>query len=715
MSDSLFSTYWYRVANLKPVLRDSVKISRHIYRGHPWYVLRNSLTGRSNRFNMAAYALIGQMDGLSTVQQLWENIETSSRSESPSQDEIILLLGRLHDADLIQNDILPSTVELLRQAQGEPSSSWRQRISNPFSLRFPLCDPDRFLEKWAFITSPLFSQLMLLLWLLVVLTALAASATHWPELTNQLTNQLRQPSTLLLLWLIYPLVKTLHELGHAFAVKVWGGEVHELGIMLLALTPIPYVDATTAAAFPEKRRRISVAAMGMMVELFLASLALFIWLSVEPGLISSLSYNVLLIAGVSTVLFNGNPLLRYDGYYMLADLIEIPNLSQRSKRYYSYLVQRYLLKDTSAISPVTAPGEKFWFVNYAPLSSCYRMIVLFGLIWLISDHFFFIGVIIALWGIVSLMILPAMRTLYRFFSNPTVQKQRPRLIAIASASSLSLFLLLAVFPMPLWSTTQGIVWLPEQSTVRAGANCEVVKVFANNGQQVTKDMPLFQGSNPFHEAQIEIYNAQLEELYANYNAHPLHKRVERKMLLEDIARVKANRQQTQQILTKMQVDSPAQGHFVLIDDRNLTGHFVKQGELLGYIIGEHRPTVRAVVQQDDIGMIRNRITAVEVRLAAQPQLALKAQIERITPAADLNLPSAALGTLGGGIIAIDPTDNEGLRALESIFQIDLSLTGQITTPHIGGRVYVRFEHGSMPLAMQWYRRLRQIFLRKFYV
>ncbi len=168
MSDSLFSTYWYRVANLKPALRDSAKISRHIYRGQPWYVLRNSLTGRSNRFNMAAYALIGQMDGQRTIEELWENSDSRPDAASPTQDEIILLLGRLHDADLIQNDILPSTVEILRQAQGEPSTSWQQRISNPFSLRFPLCDPDRFLKRWAFLTAPLFNCMTLLIWLLVV-------------------------------------------------------------------------------------------------------------------------------------------------------------------------------------------------------------------------------------------------------------------------------------------------------------------------------------------------------------------------------------------------------------------------------------------------------------------------------------------------------------------------------------------------------------------
>ena len=715
MSEPLFSTYWYRVAKLKPALRDSTVISRHVYRGKNWYVLCNRLNGHSHRFNAAAYTLIAQMDGQWTVQQIWDNPGKLPADEVPTQDEVIHLLGQLHDADLIQSDILPSTVELFRQAQGESGNYWKQRISNPFSLRFPLFDPDRFLGKWLFLASPLFTRGALLVWLLIVLTALAAAVMHASELSGSLADRLFSPSNLLLLWLVYPFVKILHELGHAFAVKKWGGEVHELGVMLLALTPIPFVDASASAAFPEKRHRIAVAAMGMMIELLLASLALFVWLNVETGLISAIAYNVMLIGGVSTVLFNGNPLLRYDGYYILADLIEIPNLGQRATRYLGYLLQRYLLGIQTAESPVIAPGEKGWFLVYGPVSFCYRIAVLIGLVWLVSSRFFAIGVLIALWGAVSLLIVPAVRSLSRFLDSPAARNRRSRVIAVVGAAAMGLVVLLFVFPMPLWSTTQGVIWLPEQSVIRAGADCEVVGVLAPIEQAVAKDEPLLTGVDPFLEVEIEVVQAQLAELYARYNAQPLHERVKRKMLTEEIDRVKGDLQQAEEKLEKLLVRSPAQGKFVLIDARNLPGHYVKQGELLGYIVSDHRPTIRAVISQADIGLVRERVTGVEVRLAEQSGRCLNAVIQRIVPAADLNLPSAALGTAGGGVIPIDPTDPDGLRALESLFQIDLSLPEAVKDPHIGGRVYVRFEHGSMPLAMQWYRSLRQLFLRNFYV
>jgi len=454
MTESLFSTYWYRVANLKPMLRDSVQIIRHVYRGQTWFVLHNNLNGRNHRFNAAAYRLIGRMDGGRTVQQLWEDAGKDSAEAVPTQDEVIRLLGRLQDADLIQSGILPNTADLLKQTHGRPNPGWKQRMSNPFSLRFPLFDPDRFLERRVFLTAPLFTRVAFGLWLLIVLAAVIAAGLHWAELTSSLADRLFSTSNLLLLWLTYPLVKILHEFGHALAVKKWGGEVHEMGILLLALTPIPYVDASASAAFNEKHRRIAVASMGMMVELLLASLALFVWLNVETGLISAVAYNVMLIGGVSTVLFNGNPLLRYDGYYMLADLIEIPNLGQRSTHYLGYLFQRYLLGIETAESPVTAPGEKGWFLVYGPLSFLYRIAVVGALILLVSRRFFVAGVLIALWGAVSLLILPVIRSVSRLLSNPTAQTRRSRLIMVGAGAALGAVLLLFVFPMPLWTTSQ---------------------------------------------------------------------------------------------------------------------------------------------------------------------------------------------------------------------------------------------------------------------
>ncbi|MCP3951699.1 MAG: HlyD family secretion protein, partial [Desulfobacterales bacterium] len=372
------------------------------------------------------------------------------------------------------------------------------------------------------------------------------------------------------------------------------------------------------------------------------------WLNVETGLISAIAYNIMLIGGVSTVFFNGNPLLRYDGYYMLADLIEIPNLAQRSTRYLGYLLQRYLLGIEAVASPVTASVEKGWFLAYGPVSFCYRIVILVGLVLLVSTRFFFMGVLIALWGAFSVLILPCVRTLSGFMNRPAATRRRFRLVAVGGVFLAGIFMLLFVLPVPLWTATQGVIRLPEQSVIRAGTDCEVMEVLSPAEKHVEKDAPLIRGADPFLDAEIKVNKALLKELYATYNAQPLHKRVDRKMALEDIERVKGDLQQAKKLQEKLLVRSPARGRFILIDAGNLPGRFVRKGELLGYIIGEHRPTVRGVVTQADIGLVRKRITRVQVRLAEDPATLLQARIERIAPAADHNLPSAALGIGGGG-------------------------------------------------------------------
>lgn len=715
MSTSLYSSHWYRVTTLKPALNDATEITRHVYRRQPWYLLKSRLNGKCHRFNAAAYHLIGQMDGHRTVQQIWENAVERSDEAPPTQDEVIRLLSRLHQADLIQADTLPGSAYPALQSQRSSPGNWKQRVSNPFAFRFPIWDPDRFLDKWAYLTKPLFTRLAFAFWMLIVMSAVIMAGSHWQDLSGRLSDRLLAPHNLLLLWLVYPLMKILHEFGHAFAVKKWGGEVHEMGIVLVALTPIAYVDASASAAFPDKRQRMAVAGMGVMAELLMASVALFVWLNVEPGVISAVAFNIMLIGGVSSLLINGNPLLHYDGYYLLSDLLEIPNLGGRSKRYLGYLAQRYLAGSDAAASPVTASGEKGWFLVYGPAAFCYRIVVLMGLALFVSGRFLGIGIMIALWGMVSAVFVPAIRSLKQFLGSPAALSRRSRLMGLGSTLALGAVLFLFVLPMPLSTSTQGVVWLPEQSMIRAGTGCEVVRLLVPAEQFVDKDTPLIRGVDPFLGARIEVYQARLAELYAAYHAQPLYERQKRRMILDDIAAAKADLQNAREKQEHLLIRSPARGRLVLTDARHLLGSFVQKGDLLGYIVSDHQPLVRTVVRQKDIGLVRQRITGVAVRLADQSQRTMRASIDRFGPAGQLALPSAALGMKGGGEIPVDPSDAEGLQPLDEIFQVDLRLPQAIRNPHIGVRAYVRFEHGTMPLAMQWYRQLRQLLLRRFYV
>ncbi|MCP4042407.1 MAG: peptidase M50, partial [Gammaproteobacteria bacterium] len=214
------------------------------------------------------------------------------------------------------------------------------------------------------------------LWFLVVGFGSLLALANFPDLNAAVDKGILSPGNLVSILLVFIAIKTLHEFAHAFAVKMWGGDVHEMGITLLVLAPVPYLDASATWGFRDKHKRMLVGAIGILVELFLAALALFVWLLVEPGPVQDGALNALLVASVSTLLFNANPLLRFDGYYVLQDLIEIPNLYSRSSRYYLYLIQRYLFGLDHVHSPATAAGETAWFAIYGLGAFFYRLVIL---------------------------------------------------------------------------------------------------------------------------------------------------------------------------------------------------------------------------------------------------------------------------------------------------------------------------------------------------
>jgi len=488
-----------------------------------------------------------------------------------------------------------------------------------------------------------------------------------------------------------------------------------MGIMLLVLMPVPYVDASSSLAFPEKRKRILVGAAGMMVELFLASLALFLWLNVEQGIVRSLAYNVIFIASVSTVLFNGNPLLRYDGYYILSDILEIPNLAQRSIDYLGYLFKRYLfgLKETQP--PYAGPGKRFWLFIYSITAFIYRGFVFAAIILFIAGKFFFIGILLGIWAFINMFIVPVFKRIQFVVSNSDLRGKRARAVLTAGVIILAVLLLLFFMPFPSWTRTEGVIWVPEESHVRAGTSCFVEDVAARPNVYVKKGDVLIKCQDPILVAHYKTLKAELNSLNAQYNAQIYTDRVQALITKEEISHVRANLARSEERLQELTVYSPSNGQFVIPDAEDLPGRYLNQGELVAYVLEVDTPTVRVVVKQSDVDLVRQHNRNVEVRLAERLDQIFPAVIKREVPGAVERLPSTALGSAGGGEIPIEPRDAEGVKTLEKMFQFDIELPSTVDDTYIGGRVFVRFDHGFEPLAFQWYRSLRLLFMRRFNV
>ena len=713
MTAASHNPHWYRVADLRPAIGTHAKFHRHVYRGKVWYVLRDEAAGRVHRFTPIAHDFVARMNGQRTVEELWALTENAPDDEALTQDEVLELLGRLHGADLLIADIAPDSRELLQRYQARERKKWATRLWSPLSIRIPLIDPDNFLERTLHWVTPFFTRAGVIGWLAVVSAAAVLAASHWSELTENLSDRILTPENLALLWVTYPLVKLLHELGHGYAVKRWGGEVHEMGIMFLVLVPLPYVDASSASAFPDRRKRALVGAAGVAVEMWLAAFAFLVWLNVEPGLLRTLAFDVMFIGGVSTLIFNGNPLLRFDGYYVLADLIGIPNLAARSQQYLGYLLQRYGFRREDARTAATTSGERFWLFAYALAAFVYRMFIMFVIILFIAGKFFFVGVLLALWALTTQLVVPLVRQALFLINSPALQQQRGRALVVTAAALMSVSAVTFLAPAPLWTRTEGVVWAPEQSEVRMGADAVVVRFLAEPGSNVEPGDELLLTDDPALATRVDVLEAELEEFNARYTLLRATSQVEAAIMKDDIDTVEASLAAAREQFDKLTIRSSSSGVFVLERPQDLEGRYLSQGALVGYVADPARSTIRVAVRQADIGLVRSQTLDIAVRLADQIDRILTATIVREVPAASGRLPSAALGTRGGGSFAIDPTDSAGTTILQDVFHLELQLDEPI--PRLGGRAFVRFDHGAEPLAQQWYRSLRQLFLSRFHV
>ena len=709
---SLFSAHWYRVENLKPKLRPHARIDRHHYRGDRWYVLHDAITGRHHRFNPATYYILSLMDGYRTVSQIWDAAMTHLGDDAPDQNAVINLLSQLHAADLLQSDITSDSAEVFERFTKNQKKEWKSRLSNPMYARFPLWDPDDFLKRTLPFVEPVFSWVGGLVWLLVVGWASLQLGTHWEELTAPGLSAVLEPKGALIMILVYPVVKLIHELGHAYSTRVFGGEVHELGVMLLVLMPVPYVDASASSSFGNPRKRMLVGAAGVLVELFLASIALLIWIEIAPGIVRTVLWNVMLVGGISTLFFNANPLLRFDGYYVVADFLEIPNFASRANQYLAYLFQHYVLGLPERRKQNMAPGERTWFVLYGTTSWVYRLSITLGIAFYLAGQFFFIGVLLAIWGVVMQLGIPTVRGIVRLKQDPRVPDRVLRVLAGGGAAATALVLLIFVVPIPSWTTAEGVIWLPEKSQIRAGTDGFVVGLRKAPDSAVETGQALIDTHDPIRAAELAVIEARLREARGRWGQEREENLVGAEIVEEELLSLEAELRDARAEAQRALLRSPAAGRFVVPEAQNLQGRFVRRGELVAYVADLEAPTVRTIVSEDDMPAVRDRTTHVNVRLSERGGVVYAARIDRMVPAATNELPSLALGAQGGGAIAVDGREESGLKTTRPFFELDLGLPDGADVAGIGGRVYVRFEHEAEPLAPRVARAARRLFMEE---
>lgn len=711
-SGTLLSPLWYRVSGLRPRLRAGVQVQRQRHRDQLWYQLADTATGRRHRVNAAAYRFIGHLDGARTTGEVWDTLIEHDSDSALTQDDAIRVLGQLNAAGLLQCELTPDIERLFRQYR-EQVKRRRWLALNPLAIKVSLFNPTRLLKACEPWQKYLFQPYIFLLWLLVTVPALLLTAYHWPALSAFAAAHLDSPRYLLIGWIAFPLIKAVHEMGHGLAVRHLGGEVKDVGFTLFVMVPAPYVDASAAAGFSNRWHRALVSGIGIMVELFIAAIAFYVWLNVQPGWISDSAFVVMLIAAVSTVLLNGNPLLRFDGYHVLCDALDLPNLDTRSRAWWSNLLLRRVFGMDMPALPL-AHAERKWLLLYAPLAFIYRIYISLMIALWVSVKSVFLGALVAVAAFIMLLLMPAKGLLNAITQNAQgAQRQRSlrRLWMVVAAA----VLLFVVVPMPYGTVAEAVVWLPEQAEVRAQTDGFVEGLQVRDGDAVKPGQVLAALDDPVLLAKQAEARNRLLALRVQYFNTLQSDRSQAQNFSEALAHAEAEVAHIDFRVAQLEMRSQLAGRMVIARQDDMPGTYLKRGQPLGYVFAPGAVMLRAVVADEDAALVRQRTRKAQVWLEERPGVRLNGNVTRDVPAASFKLPGAALAERNGGSIPTDPTDSDNLRTLQPVFTVDVTLAQNAAhgIERIGGRAWVRFDFGLEPLAFQWARSAGQLLLKHF--
>ncbi len=714
-----FSESWYRVADLRPRLNSTTRVHRQHYRGQAWCVVQDEAGNHFYRLNESAYRFIGLLDGRRTITAAWKTCNQELGDEAPTQGEVIELLGRLYTSNLLQSEIAGDTEVLFRRYRERVAREVRGQLTNLLFVRIPLFDPNYLLDRWANIFGKVFSRFGLALWLVLIVAGLWSIMGNGSALVAS-AKAVLSPNNFLWLWLAFAGVKVIHEFGHGFACKTFGrensagGEVHAMGIMLLVFMPIPYIDASSAWAFRSKVQRIVVAAAGMYLELATAAISAIMWANSAEGTAThAICYNVMFVASVSTLLFNGNPLLHYDGYFILSDILEIPNLAQRGKEYVYYLVKRYMWGYKEARSSAHSPDERKWLLGYTLASTAYRTFICVAILLFMMDTLFVLGAVLATAAIVIWFLMPFGRMIRYVATSHELARVRTRAVTTTFVTMVIVVIIVGMVPVADHARAEGTVVPRRLAAVRATTD-GFVEVVLPSGRLVSKGAMLVSASNPELTARRAQLLAESRRLNVRRDvARRENDLVVDQMATEQLAALRKQISRIEEQIEQLVLQAPFDGTFVAPDIDRTPGTYLHRGDEIGLVATLDDLLIRATAGQSIAAQLFDEThKRVEIRIAGRPDIKISGMIEQILPAGNNRLPSAAMGHAFGGTMAVDPLDPERTKTAEPFFEIKIRPDTNVQLLP-GQRIVVRLNMAAKPLGLQWWRSLRQLLQRRF--
>ncbi len=622
-----------------PALRADLVINKQTFEGRTFYVVKDPISLQYFRLGAEDYRLASLFDGKRTFREIRETFVQLFPHTllEYSEDELNERLLRFSN-DLALMQFLSVQGLRLKQRYDNARAFKKKKFSlyafanRIFFARFSILDPDVIFGKMA---KPLWwiwtKQTH---WICVILVSIAAVIfCRNLDRAGPLMAHFFSLNNLALIWVLTLIIKSIHELGHGLTCKHFGGEVHEVGAMMLVFTPYFFVNVSDCWVMPKRNHRILISAAGIYVELVIAALATFLWAVVQPGFLQVTLYNIIIIASVSTIVFNANPLMRFDGYYILTDVLEVPNLQAKSRALISHQVKRLLFGDVgedAVLSRMPLPRKRFWlFYAYAILSFLYGYYVIYKLTAFMAPHLRPFGLeglsnFLSTLALVAWVIVPFIGFFKSLKLNPSDWKPGGRLRRLARIGGVAALLLgaLCFWPKPLTIKRSLAVQLANPETVRADLAGFITAVYVHEGQQVPPGAPLALLENRDVEAQYSEALTRVKMSKAIINqAMGMDRPAELRSAQAEAAQNQTRLDQATHDRDELVLRSKFGGTVLTRDLDQRVGEILKSGELFCEVAPLSEMRIKVPLSEHEVRWVKKG-QPVELKTSAYPGVTL---------------------------------------------------------------------------------------------
>ncbi len=705
--------------HLKLKLRPDLVVQPQFYEGMTHYVVKDPIGLKYFRFKQEEYFLLQQLDGKQDLQTIKKSFERKYRPQTISIEDLMRFASQLHEAGLAQIDTAEQAKVLIERRRKNMWKRVWQFFANILYIKIPIIDPERLLN-WMY---PFFRWVFTPLFVTFAFTMMGAAIimviSHWQQFHSKLPEfqSFFNWHSIVYFWCSLAVVKVIHEFGHGLTAKHFGGEVHEMGILFLVLTPALYCDVTDSWLLPNKWHRIWISFAGIFVECFLASIATFIWWNTEQGLLNSLMLATMFICSVNTILFNANPLLRYDGYYVMADWLEIPNLRIKSTQFFSYAFQEKVLGLEVPVQSYMPKSRRYLFVTYAVASYLYRWVVTFSILYFLSQFLKpkglqSISYMLAIGSLVPLLFMPAYQ-MGKFMYQPgrmrKVKKARAAACLGVFAAVVAGILLI---PTPLRVGGTFVLTPARPKKIYSEIPGRITDIKVRDGEVVKEGQLLATLSNPdklrerteLQEQQaIHMVKAEAYGRSITITDHDLQQgHLEEAQALEP-AIDRVSRQ-----IASLNLYAPCDGHVIGVPHHEHLGQFLKPEKPFCEVGDPHQLEAHMILDQSDIDLVMTDKRA-WIKIYGDSEYTIHSHVAEVAKRNRDEVPPE-LSNLAGGEIATKPDKKTGqVKPIGTIYEVTLPVDNQDMHLQPGLRGYAKIDGGHSSLGWWLWRLLSKTF------